>query len=109
MRRQNFYRHLISPKSFVLTFLAHTRNGEFSLTPFVPKLRCRSVAEYTHVIDNRRASTCGLGVDGAGQSIKNIYDYTYALDAVKIDVPVQVIVVREEKRLTMTMTPRTRK
>src|SRR4051794_1934127 len=48
-------------------------------------------------------------VEFAGQKIANIYDYTYALDAVKIGVPVQVIIERGGKRVTLTVTPEARK
>ena len=41
--------------------------------------------------------------------IKNIYDYTYALDGVKVDVPLQVIYVRDGERYETIMTPRARK
>ena len=48
-------------------------------------------------------------VEFAGQKIANIYDYTYALDAVKIGQPVQVIIERDGKRMTLTVTPEARK
>lgn len=48
-------------------------------------------------------------VEFAGQAITNIYDYTYALDVVKIDEPVAVVVMREGERLEITITPRARK
>jgi Tol biopolymer transport system component len=48
-------------------------------------------------------------VEFAGQKIANIYDYTYAMDAVKIGQPVSVIVVREGKRLPLKVTPEARK
>jgi S1-C subfamily serine protease len=48
-------------------------------------------------------------VEFAGQKIANIYDYTYALDAVKIGVPVEVIVERDGKLVTLTVTPEARK
>ncbi|MEW6306631.1 MAG: M20/M25/M40 family metallo-hydrolase [Verrucomicrobiota bacterium] len=48
-------------------------------------------------------------VEFAGQKIANIYDYTYALDAVKIGVPVKVIVLREGKRVELNVTPDARK
>lgn len=41
--------------------------------------------------------------------IKNIYDYTYALDGVKVDVPLQVVYLRDGERHETTMTPRARK
>ena len=47
-------------------------------------------------------------VEFGGQEIANIYDYTYALDAVKIGEPVEVVVLREEKRVTLTVTPEAR-
>jgi Tol biopolymer transport system component len=48
-------------------------------------------------------------VEFAGQKIANIYDYTYALDSVKIGVPVKVIILREGKRVEMSITPEARK
>lgn len=48
-------------------------------------------------------------VEFAGQKITNIYDYTYALDAVKVDVPIQVVVLRDGERVEVTMVPRARK
>jgi Tol biopolymer transport system component len=45
----------------------------------------------------------------AGQEIKNIYDYTYALGAVKIGEPVEVVVLRDGKELTLSITPEARK
>ena len=47
-------------------------------------------------------------VEFAGQTITNIYDYTYALDAVKVDVPVQVVFLRDSTRMEVTITPRAR-
>jgi S1-C subfamily serine protease len=38
-------------------------------------------------------------VEFAGQKIANIYDYTYALDAVKIGNPVKVTIERAGKRV----------
>jgi hypothetical protein len=48
-------------------------------------------------------------VEFAGQKIANIYDYTYALDAVRIGQPVQVVIERDGKQLTLTVTPEARK
>jgi Tol biopolymer transport system component len=48
-------------------------------------------------------------VEFGGQKIANIYDYTYALDAVKIGAPVNVIVMRDGKRTSLTATPEVRK
>jgi Tol biopolymer transport system component len=48
-------------------------------------------------------------VEFAGQKIANIYDYTYALDAVKIGVPVKVIIQRDGKKLELSITPEARK
>ncbi|HUO43385.1 MAG TPA: M28 family peptidase [Burkholderiales bacterium] len=47
-------------------------------------------------------------VEFAGQKIANIYDYTYALDAVKIGVPVKVVVLRDGRRVEITVTPEPR-
>ena len=47
-------------------------------------------------------------VEFAGQKIKNIYDYTYALDAVKIGQPVEVVVQREGKQVRVSVTPEAR-
>ena len=48
-------------------------------------------------------------VEFAGQKIANIYDYTYALDAVKIGQPVKMIVERDGKRVELNVTPEARK
>jgi Tol biopolymer transport system component len=44
-----------------------------------------------------------------GQKIENIYDYTYAIDAVKIGQPVKVIVERDGKEIELSVTPEGRK
>src|SRR5690606_22044820 len=41
-------------------------------------------------------------VEFAGQKITNIYDYTYALDAVKIGEPVKVTVMRGDERIEVS-------
>jgi hypothetical protein len=48
-------------------------------------------------------------VEFGGQKVANIYDYTYALDAVKIGRPIQVVVIRDGKRVTIEATPEARK
>jgi hypothetical protein len=48
-------------------------------------------------------------VEFGGQQIKNIYDYTYALDAVKIGQPVTIIVLRNGERTSLSATPEPRK
>jgi Tol biopolymer transport system component len=48
-------------------------------------------------------------VEFAGQKITNIYDYTYALDAVKIGQPAQMVVERDGRRVTLEVTPEARK
>lgn len=48
-------------------------------------------------------------VEFGGQKIANIYDYTYALDAVKIGQPVTIAVLRDGKRLALSATPEARK
>ena len=47
-------------------------------------------------------------IEFAGQSITNIYDYTYALDAVKVDELITVIFMRAGDRHEVTMTPTAR-
>jgi hypothetical protein len=48
-------------------------------------------------------------VEIAGQTIANIYDYTYALDVLKIGQPTKVVYIREGKRVETTLTPSARK
>ena len=48
-------------------------------------------------------------VEFGGQKITNIYDYTYALDAVKIGKALKVIVERGGKKVELTVTPEARK
>lgn len=47
-------------------------------------------------------------VEFAGQTIANIYDYTYALDAIKVGEPVKVVFLRDGERQEVTITPRAR-
>ena len=47
-------------------------------------------------------------VEFGGQQIANIYDYTYALDAVKIGDPVEVVVLRDGNRVKLTVVPEAR-
>jgi len=48
-------------------------------------------------------------IEIAGQSIANIYDYTYALELLKIDQPVKVVYMRGGKRIETTLTPTVRR
>ncbi|RYD83305.1 MAG: M20/M25/M40 family metallo-hydrolase [Verrucomicrobiaceae bacterium] len=48
-------------------------------------------------------------VEFGGQKIQNIYDYTYALDAVKIGQPAKAVVERNGQRVEITVTPEARK
>ena len=48
-------------------------------------------------------------VEIAGQSIANIYDYTYALELLKIGQPAKVIYLRNGERREATLTPAARK
>ena len=47
-------------------------------------------------------------VELAGKKIDNIYDYTYAIDALKIGQPVKLVVQRGGERIEMTVTPGSR-
>ena len=47
-------------------------------------------------------------VEFAGQRIANIYEYTYALDAVKIGEPMEVVVLRDGDRVTLRIVPEAR-
>jgi len=45
----------------------------------------------------------------AGRDVKNVYDYTYALGEMKGGQEYEVVVLRDGQRLTMKITPETRK
>jgi Tol biopolymer transport system component len=47
-------------------------------------------------------------IELAGQKIENIYDYTYAIDALKVSVEVRVVVVRGDEEITLRVTPGSR-
>ena len=82
-----------------------------------------TIPDYTQEVDGVKLS----GVRGGGpgekgglkggdiivelgeQQIRNIYDYTYALDAVKIGKPVQITILRNGERIKLTVTPEPRK
>jgi Zn-dependent M28 family amino/carboxypeptidase len=48
-------------------------------------------------------------VEIAGQSIANIYDYTYALELLKVGEPVKIVYMRGGERRETSMTPAARK
>jgi len=65
------------------------------------------------VMEGGPAEKAGLAegdviVEFAGHKISNIYDYGEALDAVKVDQPIQVVVIRGEERIEVTVTPTAR-
>lgn len=47
-------------------------------------------------------------VEFGGKEIKNVYDYSYAIDAVKVGEPVKVVVLRDGKRVELTVVPEAR-
>jgi Zn-dependent M28 family amino/carboxypeptidase len=48
-------------------------------------------------------------IEIAGQSIANIYDYTYALELLKVGEPVKIVFMRGTERRETTLTPGARK
>jgi hypothetical protein len=48
-------------------------------------------------------------IEIAGQTIANIYDYTYALDILKIGEAAKVVYIRDGRKLETTITPAARK
>ena len=48
-------------------------------------------------------------IEIAGQTIANIYDYTYALELLKIDQPVKVVYMRGSEKRETTLTPGARR
>ncbi len=66
------------------------------------------------VIGGGPAEQAGLAkgdviIEIAGQSITNIYDYTYALELLKIGQPSKVVYMRGKERRETTLTPAARK
>jgi hypothetical protein len=47
-------------------------------------------------------------VELAGKTIENIYDYTYALNVIKVGVPTKLVVLRGQERLMLIVTPGSR-
>ena len=47
-------------------------------------------------------------VELAGRKIENIYDYTYAIEALKVGETVKMVVMRGGKRVTLEVTPGSR-
>ncbi len=48
-------------------------------------------------------------VEIAGQSIANVYDYTFALELLKVNQPVKVVYMRSGMRMETTLTPAARR
>lgn len=49
-----------------------------------------------------------LVIEMAGQEIENIYDYSHALDSLKVGQPIVMVVLREGRRLRLSITPQAR-
>ncbi len=47
-------------------------------------------------------------INVAGKAVKNIYDYTFILEALKVGEPVKITVLRKGKKLSMDITPGSR-
>ena len=47
-------------------------------------------------------------IEMAGQAIENIYDYSHALDGLKVGEPVEAVVLRDGQSLRLTITPEAR-
>lgn len=65
------------------------------------------------VVSGGPAETAGLQggdviVRFGSQTIANIYDYTFALEVAKVGEPVEVEVIRDGERMTLTLTPTAR-
>ena len=65
------------------------------------------------VVGGGPADTAGLQggdliIELAGQSIANIYDYTYALDLLRVDQPARVVYMREGERMEAELVPEAR-
>ncbi len=44
----------------------------------------------------------------AGRKIENVYDYTYAIEALKVNEEVKIVIERDGKKLELKITPRSR-
>jgi len=65
------------------------------------------------VSKNSPAETAGVRggdivVELAGRKIENVYDYTYAIDALKVGQPVTIVLMRDGQRVELTITPASR-
>ena len=47
-------------------------------------------------------------VELAGRKIENIYDYTYAIDAVKIGQTTSIVVIRDNNKIELEIVPGSR-
>ena len=54
-------------------------------------------------------TTGDIIVEIDGQTIANIYDYTYALELLRVNEPVKVIYLRDGERRDTTLTPAARR
>jgi Zn-dependent M28 family amino/carboxypeptidase len=47
-------------------------------------------------------------IELAGRKIENVYDYTYAIEALKIGEPVKMVLIRDDKTIELEITPAAR-
>lgn len=95
----------------------------------IQKTTVASLRAYLGTIPNYTREVKGAAIDGvskggpaeqaglkggdvitelAGRKIENIYDYTYAIEALKIGEEVKIVILRDGKSLQLKVTPRSR-
>ena len=105
---------LDSPLHVATTGWQLIRNGELPSALGVSLQRVAKGLLLGGVIGGGPAEQAGLAkgdviIEIAGQSITNIYDYTYALELLKIGQPAKVVYMRGNERRETTLTPAARK
>lgn len=91
-----------------LSFLEETTRtadpfGAQESAPSVAMITVPNDAQELHL--RQRHETGELIVEFAGQKIANTYDFTFALNALKIGHPVKIIVLRGGERVDVTVVP----
>ena len=73
----------------------------------VPGLKISGVSKGSPA-DKAGLTAGDIIVELAGRKIENIYDYTYAIDAVKIGQTTSIVVVRDNKKIELEIVPGSR-
>ena len=88
---------------------SHTTAALSTVLALASALICLSACSRQPSYQTPLRQGADIVIEIAGQTIANIYDYTFALELLKIGEPAKVVYMRDGQRRETTLTPGARK